>query len=68
MHDLTQDEIDAIEYVRALFPNRWRRVLREAWMSGDYSKITSSERNESVLQGLRNARGPSWLENYRGAS
>lgn len=64
--DLDKEEMAAIEYVRAVFPNRWKKVIQEAWMTGDYSTIPGrSENLESVLQFLRNSKGPSWLFNLK---
>jgi hypothetical protein len=61
-NELDREELEALEYVRAVFPNRWKRVIRDAWMDGDYSTIPGrSENLDSILQTLRNTKGPSWL-------
>lgn len=59
--DLTNEEIRTLMYVRSLYPNRWKCMIREAWRTGDYSPLSLRESQDQVLQHLRNSRGPSWL-------
>lgn len=55
------DEKQVLEYVRAKFPSRWRAMIREAWMTGDYSLLGLRENQDQMLQVMRNTRGPAWL-------
>jgi len=59
------DEMRVLEYVRAKFPNRWRLMIREAWMTGDYSALGLRENDDALLQTMRNTRGPTWLANIK---
>lgn len=55
------DEKHILEYVRAKFPKHWRAMIREAWMTGDYSPLGLSENQDQTLQLIRNTRGLTWL-------
>lgn len=59
--DMSQDERTLLSYVAAKFPTRWRSMIRQAWVSGDYSPLLLCGRDEQQLQAMRNIRGPSWL-------
>ena len=59
------DEMRVLECVRAKFPNRWRLMIREAWMTGDYSSPGLRENDDALLQTMRNTRGPTWLANIK---
>lgn len=61
LRPLDNDELQVLELVRALFPNCWKRKIRDAWMTGDYSDISSRDNVDATLQSLRNSHGPSWL-------
>ena len=63
--DLERDELEALEYLKARFPNRWKSMIRDAWMNGDYSPLCLKENQDQLLQLLRNTRGPTWLMNLK---
>lgn len=63
---MTEEQLAALEHVRAIFPSRWKAVIRQAWTTGDYSTIPGGpDQLDSTLQWLRNARGPSWLTSLK---
>lgn len=63
--DLTAEEFAAVDYVRDLFPKRWKVMIHQAWQTGDYSPITSRNGLIATLQQLRNTKGPGWLFNVK---
>ena len=58
-HDLTETEMQAVEYFVDMYGSRWKRELRKLWDSG-----TSYGKTDAVLYSLRNAKGPTWLSNF----
>lgn len=65
MSDLDNDELQALEYLQCLFPNRWKRMIRDAWQTGDCSKLRLTEQQESLVQMLRVTKGVTWLVNLK---
>lgn len=63
--DLTNDERNLLAYVFAKLGNRSKAAIRNAWLSGDYAALASTDRDAQTLQALRNTRGPSWLAAFR---
>jgi hypothetical protein len=59
--ELSDVQLNILAHCKAMFPNRWKVMIREAWMSGDYSPLGLRENQDSELQMMRNTYGPSWL-------
>lgn len=63
--ELTEDQRNILWHCKAMFPNRWKMMIREAWMTGDYSLLRLKENQDSELQLMRNTYGPTWLVNLK---
>jgi hypothetical protein len=58
---LTRSQKEAItQCVSANGPRMWKSAVRMIWERGK-----GRDRIETILYGLRNSHGPSWLKNYR---
>lgn len=62
---LEEDTRRFLSYLFAAFGNRAKSKIRAAWESGDYSDLARSEKDEQILQWLRNTHGPSWLNGLK---
>ena len=62
-NELTREDIGLLLFLRAKYHNRTKQLIRDAWYDGDYSPlgIALGSNEESILQFLRNSKGPSWL-------
>lgn len=63
--ELTKSERDLLAVLYESHRNRTKAMLRNAWETGDYSALTNRDRDEQILQSLRNTHGPSWLHGVR---
>ncbi|TCV62291.1 hypothetical protein [Neorhizobium sp. S3-V5DH] len=59
---LTQEETDALVAFAAAHGRRWKAILSEVyWYNARLWSDSSGNRVGSVLHGLRNEFGPTWL-------
>jgi hypothetical protein len=58
---LTPAEQSALDVVVRTMGHRWKSALRRWWEHCDYPSWVDAQ----ALQGLRNMRGPVWLDRYR---
>ncbi len=65
--ELDTSESQYLLYLWARNGNQFKKRLRHAWETGDYSGLTVAmgSNEESMLQRLRNTHGPSWLHGLR---
>lgn len=62
--ELTAAERHLLKYIHAKLGRRAKTLIRQAWETGSYdSRLVYNPNDESLLQGLRNSHGPSWLNN-----
>ncbi len=62
----TADEIAALEAFAAAHGRKWKSELRDVyWYNARIWKDGPSESMGYVLHGIRNNRGPSWLDDFR---
>jgi hypothetical protein len=55
------ERVSAIRQWAKLHGRTWKSKLRDAWISGDYGDFEES----NLLQQIRNAYGPSWLDRFK---
>lgn len=60
MNKLTTEQYQALANFAKVHGRRWKAILNNAWMNGNYP----SDSKASILQGIRNKFGPTWLANF----
>lgn len=57
------EQVEALKTWAALYGRRWKSLLRDAWMTGDYGSFQYTA-TSALLQQVRNTFGPSWLVRF----
>jgi len=58
-----EKQVQALREFAAAHGRNWKSVLRQSWMTGDYSNAPND--TAVYLQQVRNNFGPTWLVRFR---